>query len=280
MLRLHMNRREITYCGVGDITHYLYPDGEKILGGASLNSAIWARELGARASVVAAVGTDSIGGWFLSDMRARGIDTCIQVLDGVTSTIEISLQNGERTFLHWDPGVLTSYHLTQKEYGFLSDQTIAALTIYDKTLHLLPEFTTQWPENIPKPTRVVNFDDLSHFDKSVDIVREVVHDLDIAFFGLDPDVDAHIIDELMSLAVQTKKLFVITLGAHGSIATDGFKFFTQEAVDADVIDTTGAGDAFLAAFMISWKQSDSIAEALFNGATTAAAAVSTLGAHA
>lgn len=279
MLRPHMNIHEVRFGGVGDVTHDLYPDGEKILGGASLNSACWAKEMGARTAVVAAVGTDSVGGWFLSDMRARDIDTCIQVLDGVTSTIEISLQNGERTFLHWDPGVLADYHLTEGEYKFLSGQTIAALTVYDKTAHLLPEFTTGWPKNIPKPLRAVNFDDLSHFGGSVSIVRDVVCDLDVAFFGLNPDVDAQIIDNLMSLAVQTKKLFVITLGSHGSIATDGYQFFAQEAISADVVDTTGAGDAFLAGFTVSWVAGCDIQTSLRRAALLSARAVSIVGAH-
>jgi len=41
---------------------------------------------------------------------------------------------------------------------------------------------------------------------------------------------------------------VVTLGARGSVAYDGQKFFAQKSFKVGVVDTTGAGDVYHGAF--------------------------------
>jgi sugar/nucleoside kinase (ribokinase family) len=64
---------------------------------------------------------------------------------------------------------------------------------------------------------------------------------------------------------------VITRGARGSTWTDGFESVDERAMPADVVDTTGAGDAFAAGFLSVWP--GSVPDALAAGARLAAEAV-------
>jgi len=64
---------------------------------------------------------------------------------------------------------------------------------------------------------------------------------------------------------------VITRGARGATWTNGFESVDERAAPADVIDTTGAGDAFAAGFLSVWPPD--VQEALAAGARLAAEAV-------
>ncbi len=72
---------------------------------------------------------------------------------------------------------------------------------------------------------------------------------------------------------------VLTLGAEGAllVADDGTS--RVPAVPADVLDTTGAGDAFCAGFLSVWTAGRDPAAALAAGAAAAARAIEVLGAR-
>lgn len=72
---------------------------------------------------------------------------------------------------------------------------------------------------------------------------------------------------------------VLTLGADGAIFADSDRSCSVPAEPADVLDTTGAGDAFCAGFLASWLRSRDADDALGAGAAVAARAVTCLGAR-
>jgi fructoselysine 6-kinase len=67
------------------------------------------------------------------------------------------------------------------------------------------------------------------------------------------------------------RLSVVTMGEFGAIAFDGQTWWEQPAEKADVIDTTGAGDSFIAGFADARMNSASIPRALVAGARWASA---------
>lgn len=72
---------------------------------------------------------------------------------------------------------------------------------------------------------------------------------------------------------------VLTLGASGAIFADVGGTSFVEAEPADVLDTTGAGDAFCAGFLSAWTAAPEPDGALATGAAAAARAVTRLGAR-
>jgi sugar/nucleoside kinase (ribokinase family) len=79
-------------------------------------------------------------------------------------------------------------------------------------------------------------------------------------------------DEAAVLGPQLKvPEIVITRGARGATWTNGFETVDERAVPVDVVDTTGAGDAFAAGFLSVWPPDTSAA--LAAGARLAAEAV-------
>lgn len=269
---------------IGDLTVDTYPVlGNVHLGGASLNGAMWAmRSGGDDVSIVAAVGSDKAGTLFRNKIRAEHIGDCgISVLNGKTSTIEIFIDScGERRWGRWDPGVLEDYHLGERELTYLQTKHAVSLSIYGKTIHLLHELSA-WGEKNRKDTQVtVNFDDLSQFGNSISVVRDYVDGIDAGFFGLDVSADKQHIRDLRDLANITGKLMVITLGTRGSLAFHGTREFAAPADEVKkVVDTTGAGDAFLAGFMVHYMKSYDILSSLKAGNSLAARKIQLLGAY-
>ena len=269
---------------VGDLTVDNYPEsGTTHHGGASLNGAIWALRLGAkRVSIVAAVGTDQAGELFLEKINSEGIHSeGLSVLQGVTSSIDIIIDShGDHRWGTWNAGVLADYHLGEPEYRLLQKHAAASLTIYGKTRHLLPEFGSGWRKRNKPPFLAVNFDDLSQLDRSIEYVAQNIQNIDAGFFGLDFKKNAQLLSGLKRLAKETGKLIVVTLGKHGAKAWRGDDEYSASALNVPhVVDTTGAGDAFLAAFLVEYLQTKSVESAIRKGNMIAGKKIQMLGAY-
>ena len=84
-------------------------------------------------------------------------------------------------------------------------------------------------------------------------------------------------DQLSALA-KTYPFAVVKHGAKGSFALKrGEAPVFAEAVPADPVDTTGAGDAFLAGFIARWRSGGGLAESLASGNRLGALAVTQIG---
>lgn len=98
-----------------------------------------------------------------------------------------------------------------------------------------------------------------------------------ALSGGVPGTDwAVVADELRGLGPAT---VVVTLGADGAVAADGAATFVQKPFAVDVVDTTGAGDAFCGALAAAYAQRRPLPEALRRGCAAGALATTRLGAQ-
>ncbi len=264
---------------VGDcgIDQYL-ATGEAHCGGISLNFAIAARRAFPAAdviSVVSAVGDDSQGDRVLARLRAADVDVHVAVQRGRTALQPIAVTaEGDRVFRDYDAGVLASFVPDEAAKRLIAAADLVAVPMY-RQIQALFQSVMRLPT---KGIRAVDFADIGD-DLRIDRVLPFIDRLDIAFFGISVN-DTAFIDELKRIAVAKNKLFVITLGAGGSIAVTRSGVFTCEAVPVTrVVDTTGAGDAFAAAFLAVYCHDGSIDDALAAGAARAAEVITRLGAQ-
>ena len=83
--------------------------------------------------------------------------------------------------------------------------------------------------------------------------------------------DQSTVEQLRSLSRKSNCLIVVTLGSEGSIALNNGEPIHQSAtIVPDVVDSTGCGDAFQAAFTVSYCTDGNIKKALQCGADQAA----------
>ena len=103
---------------------------------------------------------------------------------------------------------------------------------------------------------------------------------DLLFPNLDEGRFLIGVDEPQDVAVALAARFpgvVLTLGARGASYADSNGTRPAPAQPADVLDTTGAGDAFCAGFLSAWTVSPNPDRSLAAGAAAASRAVSVVG---
>ena len=65
-----------------------------------------------------------------------------------------------------------------------------------------------------------------------------------------------------------------TLGEEGSICYDGRKFYSYGIVPAEVVNTVGAGDSYIAGFTYGLLRGETIPECMARGAELSARVIS------
>jgi fructoselysine 6-kinase len=93
--------------------------------------------------------------------------------------------------------------------------------------------------------------------------------LDVAFCsaGDDPDAAKSMAEAAIAGGA---RLAVVTCGPGGSIAYDGSSWSTQAALPIEPVDTTGAGDSYIAGFIGAFAGGQDLQSCMEAGAATAA----------
>jgi fructoselysine 6-kinase len=109
-------------------------------------------------------------------------------------------------------------------------------------------------------------------DWTEDLIREICPSVSIAFLS------ASDLSEQECRALSLKCMdygarhVVITRGEHGALACVEGEFFRQDAMRSPVKDTMGAGDAFIAAYLMARASNCSTEQSLLEGVVYAASA--------
>lgn len=263
---------------VGDcgIDHYL-PSGDVFFGGITANFARNAKQAFPAedaVQIVSAVGDDEGAELVISSLSNSGIDCHISQLPGTTPVQYIEIQpDGERKFVRYEEGVLRDFHFTEAQQRIIAHSDLLVAPVYLQIVGLFDELVS-----IPTAGRTaIDFADfLAHPD--FDLLERYVEDVDIGFFGLSGD-DETTIAHVENLARKHGKLFVVTLGADGSRAYHGDERIDCAAVPvAEIVDTTGAGDAFAAGFLSRYCHNQDIPNSLAAGADLASITIQRQGA--
>lgn len=214
--------------------------GQKFPGGNPVNFAVYLRRLGADASFVGAVGSDADGALVLEALEQKGVDVShVQILPGPTPTTSVSMENGNRVFTSYDPGVMEDYTLRPEDLEFIGRHDLAVTALWGRCEGELEAIRAL---GIP-----VAFDcaDLP-FDP---VAQKALPQVDIAFFSDDEADDRRLMETIKTISALGPKTVIAMRGSKGSMAWDGECFYTQGAIECSVVDTLGAGDSYIAGFL-------------------------------
>jgi len=261
-----MNQGELTY--------------HQFFGGSPANIAVNTRRLGIKSLVCAAVGDDRLGKFLKKTLKDADIDiSYIQTVPDSTSMVVLNQSNGTPIPIFYRAA----------DYMIEHNDGLATAVVNSKIVH----FST-WPLTLsPAKESIVRVLELARgigglvcFDpnfhpaiwknpeegkafvkfiiSAVDIVKPSEDDAE-RLFGK----DAHEaqIEKFLKLGA---KLVIMTLGQDGLIVANGNEMHKLPSFAKEVLNTTGAGDAFWAGFYAAIVKGHNIKEACNCGSAASA----------
>jgi sugar/nucleoside kinase (ribokinase family) len=240
-------------------------------GGSAANVAMFGALTGTPSRFIGQVGNDNLGEQLCASLRGSGVDVCT-VAEGRTGSIVVVVQpNGERTFLT-DRGVASD--LSVFDASHLAGVSIVHVPTYSLALDPLATTAVQYIRAARAAGALISVD-----ASSISVLRDYGIDrYSDLIASLAPDVFLCNNDEAALLNIDSAHpmpgaaLTVIKRGALPVTAVTAAGVVTEVATPpvANIVDTTGAGDAFAAGFLPTYVTSRNIEDAITNGNLIAA----------
>ena len=258
-------------------------------GGSAANTAAWAASLGHRSLLVAAIGDDQAGRDLTHAVTALGIEPRLALLPGrrTGACIVIVDSSGERTMLP-DPGAnaelaYADLGLTPADHLHVSGYALFHEIARPHVLRMIDDAkaagATVSLDPASSAPAELHRELLLEAAARVDAVLANEAEARVLTGASDPQEACARLGELCGCAV-------VKLGSSGVTAmwrpswpaTGKGQAVSLPAPAAHALDTTGAGDAFAAAFLPAWRSGLPLPAALQEGQRAAASAISRVGA--
>ncbi len=255
-------------------------------GGSVANTVAGLANLGGRAAYIGKVKNDQLGGIFMHDMRSLGVDVRLPPAADGASTARCHVlisPDGQRTL--------------QTHLGACLDLSVADITadtVQAPRVILLEGYVWDAPHGPAAMAEAMrlggeagavialslsdSFCVERHQQAFLDAINRHVR----IIFANEAEIialtDSSSFDEAMEKISDFEGLFVITRSENGSVISDKGKLVVQQACHVDkVVDTTGAGDAYTAAFLFGWTNDKPLQECAELGSRCAAAVIQQVG---
>ena len=261
-----------------------------IPGGKGANHAVAAARLGGQVTMIGAVGADSFGYELIANLAAAGVDT--SRIDGSPEATGLALitvsESGENTII-LAPGANGT---VSARTAWENEQTIAAADVLLLQLetplsavlaatqiagrHRVPVILN------PAPARPLPAELLRHVSYLIPNEHEAA-----LLAGLPTGADEEAAQAAAALQTMGVGQVVVTLGERGALLCDAPDVSESArrvptiipSFPVQAVDTTAAGDAFVAAFAVALTEGRPVVEAVRWGCAAGALACTTFGAQ-
>ncbi|MGE6316823.1 PfkB family carbohydrate kinase [Shewanella baltica] len=235
-----------------------YQDGGQRLGGGGANTGLGLVWAGHSVALVSQVGRDDMGDWLIAEASTQGLD-CRLVQRRAGNTCEMLLvmtPDGERTIIRPQRPIFElSVPPKWQPWDALYFNTSA-------------EGSVSWAKTALEHCLVVA--QLAKDDR-----QRPCHILLASMSDIQGRCDGASWEYGKSIGGECLRYFIVTDGINGAKVYTHDQVQHVAAIPATVVDTTGAGDAYAAGLIHSLCTSQSITEAMAEGAVWAAFAVAT-----
>lgn len=250
---------------LGDNCFDVYPRLKKSYPtGNAVDFAVHMNRLGIPTSLISYTGNDEYGQQMVDAMSQEGIDLShFHVMNGATAITYMDLIEKDRIHGDYIEGVLESMAFTDEDIQFAASHQLVHTAFWGKADNHL--------KRIKELGSQISFDYATKLDDP--LVERTLPDVDYAFFSYAHPRDSSIESFLQDVTGKGPKIAVATFGSNGSLAFDGSEFYEFGVFEAQVVNTVGAGDSFIAGFMYGILQGKSIEHSLEIGAKIAAQVV-------
>lgn len=229
---------EVAAVGDNCIDRFVGVERFSLVGGNAVNVGVQLSRLGRPSAYFGAVGTDAAGERTIRVLAENAVDVeHVRIVPGMTAYTEVERNaEGDRRFIHEEFGVVHGYTASADDLEALMSA---------RHVHI------GWLNDDGALRRALSRHGIS-VSQDISVNAEPrnlgVAGLDIVFTAADGSGD-ETAQAAKRLIEAGARLVVCTLGSRGSMATDGRDIVRLDALAIDPVDTTGAGDAFIAGFI-------------------------------
>lgn len=242
----------------------LVPVLEMHLGGLAAVTASVYSQLGGQSAFLGRVGSDGFGDYLLANLQQKGVDVSLVQRDPdshSSATVVMIDESGERTFLHHTGANATT---CEEDIDFTKIAALGAKALHWGGPSIMPRLDGAPMGRVFAQAQAQGL--RTTMDTCYDgngiwlpLIEDSLPHLDLIFSSYEEaccytgekDVEA-IADFYMNYGIKTA---VIKLGEKGVFIKSTEGAYSIPAHQVDVLDTTGAGDAFCGGFLYGWLQS-------------------------
>lgn len=250
---------------IGDNVVDCYLDQKKYYpGGNCVNVAVNAKRLGAEeAEYIGIFGTDDKAKHIQFALQAEGVGFDLsRTAIGISGQPRVNLtQEGDRFFVGSVKNTVQhnlKLRLTEEDCVRAKKFDICHTSCYSSLEPELEKLSQFVPISF-------DFSDRRNFD----YLEQVCPYIDYAFFSGSDLTDLDLEDLIKSLAIYDLEVIGITRGSKPAIFIEGGKRYMQSPLQTEVVDTMGAGDSFIAGFLVAYLDGKGTEAALVAAAESA-----------
>ncbi len=268
--------------------YLMLEETKEMSGGSVANTVSCFSNFGGKAGYIGQVHNDRFGKVFISDMKAMGVDVKLPPSNIGSPTARshvLITSDGQRTMQTY-LGACTELSLNDIDSSVIGGAEIILLEGY---LWDIPDCNEIANKVIKEKNRsslrvALSLSDSFCVERHFESFRELTGDaVDIIFANEDEMMTLTRTETVENMIEASKKLgnlSVITLGEKGSIVVNKGDVIHAEALKtSNVVDTTGAGDTYTAAFLFGLLSNKSIQECTEMGSWAASQVIQQIGAR-
>ncbi|MFS0634364.1 fructoselysine 6-kinase [Mesobacillus foraminis] len=250
---------------IGDNCFDIYPKLKKSYPtGNAVDFAVHLQRLGVPTSLISYTGNDLYGSKMIEAIRKEHIDIShLHVVEGPTALTCMDLSGTERIHGDYIEGVLENMKFSKEDIDFAGGHSLVHTAFWGKAEQDLEKLRSKGAK--------ISFDYATKLDHPM--VVTTLPFVDYAFFSYQESKESFDKEYLVEAVGKGPKIAVATFGKEGSFAYDGKRFYEFGSFKARVVNTVGAGDAFIAGFILGILMGRPIEKCLEKGAEIAAKVV-------
>ena len=256
---------------------------EEACGGSAANTIVGLARLGCKVGFIGKVANDREGKMLLEDFRREGVNTkgIIKTKTGRSGTVMGFVdEKGERA-LYVDPGVNDTISFEEIDTGYACQAKFIHLTSFvgEKSFQAQKRLV----ENLPEDVKVSLDPGELYARKGIKALNPILKRTFVfmpnsreltLLTGMEDHVNGA--EKMLELGV---RVVAVKLGGRGCYVTDGRESHHVEAFKVQIVDTTGAGDAFCAGFLYGLLNGKSLKECAKLGNFVASRCIMKMGAR-
>ena len=240
--------KKIKIIGSGIATMDIYCHMNRMYpGGNEYNIAYNAKLQGADSGFMGVFADDRVGQILEETLKEAGVDTSYSHHEhGSSGYALVDLKDGDRVFIDWNRKGVTDLYpfvFTEDEIQYIKNFDVACISWGARVNR----------EKIKKLALAgvrICYDFYDNF--SEEDIKEISPYISFGFFSCSHLTESETEEVLRKCVASGSAIAVGTRGSKPAVAFDGKRFYKQDICPVKPVDTMGAGDAYISAFLMNY----------------------------